>query len=48
MAQLVETGQVTLDDLRELEATIESSASPKQPVYSEQASEKLRRHRRTK
>lgn len=48
MAQLVETGQVTLDDLKELEATIESPASSTQPEYSAQAPEKLRRHRRTK
>ena len=49
MAQLVETGQVTLDDLKELEATIESPASSKQPEHmTEHAAAKLRRQRRRK
>jgi hypothetical protein len=31
VAQLVETGQVTLDDLKELEATIETLAAQREP-----------------
>ena len=43
VAQLVETGQVTLDDLKELEATIETLATQKEPGLSAIPAGTLRR-----